>query len=307
MTSRMTTIFTLLIITAFSGCATTSGKIQKLEVGASCQGANDAVGDSGVKSKRENIGAINEERIRYHDYYIICRNNLISHFGVVTKNHTAQINVESYVDESHQIPKKLAILSSVKGVASGDLKFRKNQGRYVENVFSGLGHQVVAENDAEAFVFVFWNLIDLSSDELVSEPVFGVTNPGSTTSITNSSGSTIATAHTNQTFGETGRNYYNVRHEKYLRVLKIAVVDAKDYREGKFTYRYQATTSSYGFMSNLDKFLPILVAASIDYIGAEAKAEFNIYFDDPAIEYVEDPKSTEPNLVTGRSDFGRHS
>ncbi len=195
----------------------------------------------------------------------------------------AKVNISSISAPNANLKKRYVLLPGLKGVKPTDLQFREFA-NYVERALASKGY-VKADNfnDAEIAIFLVYGIGD--PREHVSTyylPVWGQTGVSSSTTTGTINtygyyGTYSGTTHYTPTYGITGYVPYTSSHTTYFRFMVLDAIDLDEYkRSRKFVEVWRTVVTSRGSSNDLRRVFPIMVAASLPYIGTNTGKQVKV-------------------------------
>lgn len=169
---------------------------------------------------------------------------------------------------------KYVLLSGDNKLNSGDLQFQE-YASYITRALLKRGFtQAESIDSAEVAIFLAYGIGEPQEHQYsYSRPIFGQTGvsssytTGSATTyggLTNYSGITSYTP----TYGITGIANHTDTYVTYYRYLILDAINADEFRtSNKLNQEWKTTITSTGSSSDLRKIFPLMVAASVPYIG----------------------------------------
>ena len=169
---------------------------------------------------------------------------------------------------------KYFLLSGDNTVKISDLQFQE-YASYINRALLKRGFtQAESIDSAEVAIFLAYGIGNPQERQYsYSSPTFGQTGvsssytTGSATTyggVTNYSGTTSYTP----TYGITGNTNHTRTYVTYYRYIILEAINAAEYRtSNKLNQEWKTTITSTGSSSDLRKIFPIMVAASVTYIG----------------------------------------
>jgi hypothetical protein len=207
-----------------------------------------------------------------------------------------QVQVSGYAREGYPAAaQKYVILPAEKGITADDLEFSE-YARYVDYVLSKAGFQKASSPDvATLVVFLSYGIGNPEEHQYsVTLPVYGQTGVSSstTTATVNTNGNwgtyTGTTTYT-PSYGITGYRSVSGTYITYFRYIALSAVDLVQYRENqKIVEVWKTKMASVGYVGDLRRIFPAIIAASEQYIGRDTGMAVNtsIFETDPEVDNV---------------------
>ena len=196
---------------------------------------------------------------------------------------TYHIRVDSISAPTYESGKYYMLFPAKKGTHQNDLQFLEFS-EYIHRALIERGYTETKEFEkVDLAIFLNYGIGNpQTSSYTYSLPVYGSKGGGTSTfiaSTTSSSGysNTTGTITTAPKFGVVGANTYSGTNTSYFRFLSIEAIDAKTYRKTKENIPFWKTTiSSSGSSGDLRRVFPVLVAASLPYLGTNTKRQIKV-------------------------------
>ena len=194
------------------------------------------------------------------------------------------VNVDS-INSGYELQKNnYILLSSNEGVDVNDLQFQEYS-QYIKRALSSLGFIEATDfNSAEVGIFLRYGIGDPQVTPFsFSEPVYGQTGGGMSTFSMSTHGSsgyakTHGTIYSSPTYGVVGSKTYSGTSVSYFRYMIIDCIDLGVYHRDKTMQQlWKTTVTSSGRSSDLREVFPVLVAASVPYIGTNTGKQIRIH------------------------------
>jgi len=184
------------------------------------------------------------------------------------------VNVDSISAPEYVSNSKYILLPGVKNVEITDLQYREYAG-YVERALASLGYiKASGFTEADIAIFLGYGIGEPETHQFTySLPTWGQTgvSSSSTYGTLNTYGNTATYSGTTTytpTYGVTGSTTHVDSCTSYFRYMFLDAVDLKEYRNTKKEKQvWKTTVTSSGSSGDLRQVIPVLVAASKDYIG----------------------------------------
>jgi hypothetical protein len=191
------------------------------------------------------------------------------------------VDIDSIRAQSLMHQPQYVLLSALKDVNSDDLQYQE-YARYIDRALSQRGFEKVSnKKDAEIAIYFSYGIGDPETKVLTySVPLRGKTGvSGAHTSGTiNSSGTTYSGTTTyTPTYGVIGSKIKTHSVTTYSRYLLLEAIDLNTYRKNKKEKNiWKTSVTSNGSSGDLRRVLPILVAASSEYISTDTEKKIRV-------------------------------
>lgn len=210
------------------------------------------------------------------------------------------VRVDSISGEIPSDEKSYILLSAKEGVNVNDLQFQEFAS-YIKKALSKQGFTEAQEpNSANIAIFINYGIGEpQASSYSFSLPVYGQTGGGSSSFSASTYGSggystTYGNINTTPTYGVVGTQSYSGTRYTYFRYLTIESIDFNEYRKtNKIQPLWKTTVTSSGSSGDLRQVFPVLVGASMPYIGTSTGKQVKIQLHE---------NSKNVKFVKGQSD-----
>lgn len=193
------------------------------------------------------------------------------------------VKIDSINAPGVSVKNKYILLPGVKNVESSDLQFRE-YASYIDKALAARGF-IKADDfkNANVLIFIVYGIGDPEEHQYTySLPVYGQTGiSSSTTSGTLRTQGDYGTYQSTTTYtpqyGITGYTTHRGSRITYFRFLVLDAVDLDEYKgTQKVMPLWKTTATSTGSSGDLREVFPVLVAASVPYIGTNTGKKINI-------------------------------
>lgn len=205
------------------------------------------------------------------------------------------VRVDSIQGDIQSTGKKYIILSGKKGVNVDDLQFQEFT-QYIKKALSQQGfNEAQAFNIADIAIFMNYGIGEpQASSYSFSLPVYGQTGGGSSTFNASTYGSggysrTSGNIYTAPTYGVVGSQSFSGTRYSYFRYLVLDCVDLNEYRKtNKIISSWKTTVTSSGSSGDLREVFPVLVGASMPYIGTNTgkQVKVQLYENSNEVQFI---------------------
>jgi len=187
------------------------------------------------------------------------------------------------------------LLPGQKGVSPGDLQFQEFA-KYAHGALELRGFsQAVSLEEADVAIFLYYAISDPSEHRYTySTPIYGRTGVssshtyGSLYSYGNNATYSGTTTYT-PTYGVVGSMQHTGVYVTFTRYISLDALDLEAYRDTEKEIQvWRTDIFSTGSSGDLRKVFPVMIAAAVDYIGANTGEEITVTLneDDQRVETI---------------------
>ena len=208
------------------------------------------------------------------------------------------VSIDSIRDEAvFSSNKRYFIFPAIPGVPPSDLHFRE-YASYLRNVLTRNHFYETSPDSADIAVFVIYGIGDPQLHAYsFSVPIYGRTDPGAATVSSSTLGpggfaTSTGTITYRPRFGIVGTQSYSGTYATYFRYLILGAIDLHAYRkDSSLALIWQSTITSEGSSNDLRAVIPVMIAASGNYITTNTgkRIDVDIRENDPRIYQLRFP------------------